>query len=155
MPCFRYHGMDIVPSVIDANQQRFRSDPQTTFSVGELSSSALPNGADLVLCRDALQHLPLLAGVSLLENIARSKPRLVLVGSYLGPGTRNRNVRAGEYYDINLVEGPYNLTNFIDAVSENTPTVERNKYLLVFDGDAFATVDFAKMRVRAEQFISH
>jgi Methyltransferase domain len=150
VPCFRYHGMDVVPGVIEASQRRFHGDNLTTFAVGELSTVPMPSGADLVLCRDALQHLPLLVGISLLENIARSKPRLVVVGSYLGAGTKNVNIKPGEYFDINLSEPPFNMTQYFDAISENTPVVERNKYLLVFEGTVFQSLNFDAMKTRAQ-----
>ena len=39
----------------------------------------LPHGYDLILCRDTLQHLPLMAAVAALENFARSGARFLLV----------------------------------------------------------------------------
>jgi hypothetical protein len=39
----------------------------------------VPSGYDLILCRDALQHLPLLSVVDALENFARSDARYLLV----------------------------------------------------------------------------
>ena len=41
--------------------------------------SADATGYELILCRDALQHLPLLSVVDALENFARSDARFLLV----------------------------------------------------------------------------
>jgi SAM-dependent methyltransferase len=52
----RYHGFDVVPAVVAANAARFGSEA-IRFDVIR-SVADLPQ-ADLVLCKDVLQHLPL------------------------------------------------------------------------------------------------
>lgn len=54
-------------------------DPLTLLHAQE----PLPNGYELILCRDALQHLPLLSVVAALENFARSDARYLLVRTEL------------------------------------------------------------------------
>jgi len=50
-----YHGFDVVDSVIDTNKQCFASDNITFATMRSISD--LPK-ADLVICKDVLQHLP-------------------------------------------------------------------------------------------------
>lgn len=60
IPCFRYHGTDVVQSVININLETFNKYRSwVDFSVQDLSSNrtSLPSGYDLILSRDALQHL--------------------------------------------------------------------------------------------------
>ena len=158
-PCFTYHGVDVVPSVIAASAAEFAGDPHTTFAVADLAGEPLPSGGvtapwDLVLCRDALQHLPLLSVVAVLENIARARPRFLAVGSYLeGPGV-NRDVRVGDYFLINLRNAPFNLSGTEDVFDEQTVGAtaadrSENKFILLFSGAYLETVDFAAMRARA------
>ena len=52
----RYIGVDIVPSVIEANRKAFARDG-VEFRCGDFTSIDLP-AADLVICKDVLQHLP-------------------------------------------------------------------------------------------------
>lgn len=81
-PDFRYLGLDITRSVIQANRVKFASKPNWRFDVADLSASALPRGYDLVFTRDALQHLDCRSVVASLRNIANSGAKHMLVGSY-------------------------------------------------------------------------
>jgi hypothetical protein len=119
-PCFVYSGLDVVESVVAANagKPEFAGDARVSFAVADLSAAgaALPHGFDMILCRDALQHLPLLDAIDVLENFARAAPRLLAVGSYLdaaarwGSAPRNKNILTGDYYHISLLEPPFNLS---------------------------------------------
>jgi hypothetical protein len=64
IPCFRYHGVDIVASVIRNNTKTFQAPifrDWVKFSEVDLSSadSTLPTGYDMIFSRDAMQHLSL------------------------------------------------------------------------------------------------
>lgn len=52
----RYYGFDVVASVIEANGRQFASDTVTFHLLSEMAN--LPS-ADLVVCKDVLQHLPI------------------------------------------------------------------------------------------------
>jgi SAM-dependent methyltransferase len=52
-----YLGLDVVPSVIEGNINEF-SGPNVRFQCADLSNATLPR-ADLLLCKDVLQHWPL------------------------------------------------------------------------------------------------
>ena len=51
-----YVGMDIVPSVIQHNRERY-GGPGVEFMVTPEDPSRLPD-AELLICKDILQHLP-------------------------------------------------------------------------------------------------
>jgi len=57
-PNFRFHGVDVVASVVQANTQHFQSEgiDYVTFQQLDLIDEALPRDYDIVLCRDALMH---------------------------------------------------------------------------------------------------
>jgi hypothetical protein len=111
----------------------------------------------MILCPDALPHIPLLDAVDVLENFARAAPRVLAVGSYLDGGggggapPANRDIAVGEYFHINLLAPPFNLSSPLDILDENTPTkdAKERKFLLVYAGDALAAADFAAMRESA------
>jgi hypothetical protein len=82
IPCFRYYGVDVAPLAIERAKDLHAGDDLTSFTLGDVSRVQLPVGVDLVLCRDALQHLPMIEAVKLLRNLAAAKPKHVLLGSY-------------------------------------------------------------------------
>jgi hypothetical protein len=63
--------------------------------------------ADLVLCRDAMQHLSLPDGLAMLEAIVASGSRWLLASTYVA-GT-NREIATGDAYAPNLEAQPFNL----------------------------------------------
>ena len=153
----------VVPSVVAANAARYAGDEHVRFAEADLSAVSLPpGGADLILCRDALQHIPLLDAIDVLQNFARARPRVLAVGSYLDGGVvaagapddaprppeRNREIPAGEYYHINLLAPPFNMSEPLDILDENTPVKDarERKFLLVYAGDYLAELDFDAMR---------
>jgi hypothetical protein len=58
--CIRYTGLDVVRSVVASNMERFSNESQWDFAVHDFTVKVPPQ-ADLIFCRDALQHLPIMA----------------------------------------------------------------------------------------------
>lgn len=59
-PTFRYHGVDVVESLVRAVESKYASYLATgrvEFSVCDISQQALPSGYELIFSRDALMHL--------------------------------------------------------------------------------------------------
>lgn len=54
---FRYHGVDVVESIINASIVKYADRKDWQFSVCDFSQQDLPNGYELIFSRDALQHL--------------------------------------------------------------------------------------------------
>ena len=59
MPGARYLGLDVVRPIVANATDRFADEPQWTFAVHDFITGPPPQ-ADLLFCRDALQHLPVL-----------------------------------------------------------------------------------------------
>jgi hypothetical protein len=150
-PCFSYAGVDVVASVVAENVAKVAGDARARFAVADLSApdAELPRGADLLLCRDALQHLPFANAIGVLEAIARARPRLVAIGSYVTSAEANADIAVGEYYRINVLAAPFNLTAPLDEIDELSPKGSDRKFLLLFTGEYIASLDFAAMRERA------
>lgn len=83
IPCFRYTGVDVVASVVERDRVSLRHlAPRAQFHVSDVSR-AIPGGAhDLILSRDALQHLPWRTVVDVLEQYCATHSTFLLVGSY-------------------------------------------------------------------------
>src|SRR5688500_757022 len=66
----RYVGVDIVPALIERNQREFGSD-RVRFEVADMTTDPLPR-CDMILCRDAMIHLPTSLIVSTLRGFRAS-----------------------------------------------------------------------------------
>ncbi|HJW40266.1 MAG TPA: class I SAM-dependent methyltransferase [Rhizomicrobium sp.] len=69
-----YTGIDIVPSVIEANKTRY---PDRTFFCLDATVDAMPR-ADMVICREVLFHLSFADGRKVIENLKCSGTRYFL-----------------------------------------------------------------------------
>jgi hypothetical protein len=99
-----YLGLDIVPSVIAANQSRFGSDVRS-FALCNAVSDPLPT-AEIVLCREILFHLSFADARALLANVVRSKARWLLATTDPMTGF-NADIESGDFRVINLCAAPF------------------------------------------------
>jgi len=71
---FKYHGLDIVESVINKSILKYRKENKNwLFSVYDMSESDLLANYDLILSRDALQHLTFQIAIKVLKSYALTK----------------------------------------------------------------------------------
>jgi SAM-dependent methyltransferase len=104
LPITRYIGSDIVPRLVEIARIRY-GRPQREFRTLDLCKDVLPQ-VDLLLCRDCLMHLSEEMIFLALANIIRSDIKYLLISSY--PDGRNRSIRLGDWFPINLCAAPYN-----------------------------------------------
>ena len=152
MEAFHYVGLDIVPSVIEANRRTFSRYPRMSFDVVDFSKipirflgreSVREKGPSAIFSRDALQHLPLNTVVDALESFSQSEVEYIIVGSYHTVG-ENKNVHVGGYFNINLSKKPFHLLPApLDVVEEETPD---GKHMVVYKREDLEKVDFDAMR---------
>jgi SAM-dependent methyltransferase len=112
LPC-AYVGVDIVPSVIEANRARHSSD-RRDFLCLDAVDDELPK-ADVVLCREVLFHLSFSDARNLLSNIYATGARYLLATSEPRV-SNNRDVPSGDFREINLAFKPYDLGNPINHI---------------------------------------
>ena len=104
----RYVGVDIVPGLVRANQEKYGSDV-VSFRHIDITRDELPR-SDLILCRDCLVHLPLQAALDALRNFKRSGSRYLLTTTY--PGllrTNKRLIIIGNWRPLDLTLPPFSL----------------------------------------------
>ncbi len=101
-----YTGIDIVPSLIAANNARVaRGDLSGRFLVADITRDALP-ACDLILCRDCLVHLSF-------QNIARAMSRFRASGAQFLLVTTfpewedNRDCEDGDWRALNMTKAPF------------------------------------------------
>jgi SAM-dependent methyltransferase len=103
-----YIGYDVVKSVIEANRRAF-SREGIVFIQADGIDADLPE-ADLLLCKDVLQHLPNEDVVSLMKQLHKFKH--CLITNDVNPATltsENPDVVKGETRPIDLSQPPFSL----------------------------------------------
>lgn len=98
-----YIGIDLVPAAVERARARH---PDRDLRVADIRRDALP-AVDLVILRDALQHLPIADARAALANIARSGSRWLLASTY--EGGANVDVTDGGDWCPDLGESPFDL----------------------------------------------
>jgi len=102
----QYTGMDVVPELIDRNQQRYGT-ATTRFVSGDITRDTLPT-VDLIMSRDCLVHLSLQDGCRALNQFKQSGSCYLLVTTY--PETqKNKDTPTGSWKPLNLCRPPFNL----------------------------------------------
>jgi hypothetical protein len=149
---FRYLGVDIVDTLIDELNIKFRKANKIKFLAADFTQPLVdPNqiiSYELILSRDGFQHLPLSKIVDALYNFSNLKrARYLLVSSYL-KNNLNKNIRIGDYFPINLTVHPFNMTGYISIFKEiNAKMNDDQKYLLLYDiPNYLAKLDFDKIK---------
>lgn len=112
-----YIGIDIAPEAIRRAQSRH---PDRQYHVGNVAKMRLP-ACDLIICRDAIQHLSLRDGMAVVSKLVDSGARWMLASTYVE--SVNDDVPTGFFYSPNLEAEPFGL-----------PAPER----LIFDGYDYA-----------------
>jgi hypothetical protein len=97
-----YIGVDVVSELIASNQQKHG---KFRFQKLDIITDDLPR-ADLILCRDALQHFPYRAIRRTISNFQRSGARYLLATTH--PQSANRDVPVMSYWrPLNLQADPF------------------------------------------------
>jgi hypothetical protein len=97
-----YLGLDVAPEAIVKARV---IHPDREYKVADVSVSC--PSADLILCRDAMQHLPLRDAVAVLDAIRVSGSRWLLASTYVAG--HNVRIHAGGFYEPDLEAPPFDL----------------------------------------------
>jgi hypothetical protein len=105
--------MDVVCPLIEKHKGTFADKPYMSFRCVDASHEPIPQGYDLVLSCDSLQHLPMADAYAFLHNVVNSGAKYLLVGSYLHR-ERNENLDHADKnsgsitaYAVNLLQAPF------------------------------------------------
>lgn len=111
-----YIGADVVPAIVQANTDRHGSQ-RRRFVRLDLRTDDLPR-ADLVLCRDALDHLSY-ADIDLaLANLVRAGSTYLLATTY--PGRTNADIASGDWRPLDLQSEPITLGEPMELINERS-----------------------------------
>jgi hypothetical protein len=126
LPITHYIGSDIVPRLVADARIRYGHD-QREFRTLDLCKDELPQ-VDLLLCRDCLMHLSEEMIFLALANIVRSGIKYLLISTY--PDGRNRPIRIGDWFPINLCAPPYNFPAPLRVIDDWVPPFDRRQLAL-------------------------
>lgn len=103
-----YSGYDIVKSVIEENKKLY-SHPNRLFVHGDALTSDLPQ-ADLLICKDVLQHLPHVDIFTFLKQLSKFKYCLIMNDVDFDTETSlNNDVVKGDYRSLDLTKKPFDI----------------------------------------------
>lgn len=113
-----YIGGDIVPQLIDRNNEVYQND-RTRFVVANVITDNFPQ-ADIWICRDCLIHFSFNDILATFENFARSEIDYLLTTTHVNQaGFKNMDIRTGDARVIDLFSEPFFLPrNYLDAVDD-------------------------------------
>ncbi|MEZ2141588.1 class I SAM-dependent methyltransferase [Bradyrhizobium sp. DN5] len=101
-----YTGIDIVPSLIEANRRRVAGGGSSgRFLVADITRDALPR-ADVILCRDCLVHLSFANIDRTLARFRESGARLLLATTF-PEWDANRDCEDGDWRALNMEKPPF------------------------------------------------
>lgn len=110
-----YTGVDIVPAIISRNQELYGS-PYIRFAVADITRDVLPR-ADLILCRDALDHLSLRRARRAIGRLKETGSSYLLVTTH--PSASNNDIRNGYWRPLDLTKPPFSFSQPLRTIVEN------------------------------------
>jgi hypothetical protein len=113
----RYVGVDIVPSLIERNAQRYGSD-RIAFACADITADPLPE-ADAVLCRDCFIHLPTRQIRRALANFRASGIRYLLLTNDSDVEAYH-DIPAGSFRRVNFLRPPFSFPEPLFVLNEST-----------------------------------
>eukprot|EP00039_Didymoeca_costata_P014090 m.223387 g.223387 ORF g.223387 m.223387 type:complete len:294 (-) comp15943_c0_seq1:96-977(-) len=130
-----YVGLDVSPRVAQFNSERYWFHKNKHFQAWDLSCelpqlmiseySAEFKPFDMIHIRDVIQHLPLEVGKLAVQNIKASGIKYVVATTF--KNGKNRNVKAGSFYENDLGKEPFNLPEPIDCVKSHLPPADKKE----------------------------
>jgi hypothetical protein len=109
-----YLGIDIVPSLVEANTAEFGS-PKVRFEHADVCAVGTMPRADLVYAKEIMFHLPIRNIMQMIENIRASGSRLLLATIIREDGDGNRDVQPGQWFPLDLTKPPFGFPEPIEC----------------------------------------
>jgi len=111
-----YFGLDIVPSIVEALQERYRRDARRTFLLADLTRDALPR-CDLILSRDCLVHFSFATLDRALRNLKASGATWLLTTTF-PELERNEEIEDADWRPLNCERAPLNWPAPVEVINE-------------------------------------
>lgn len=108
----QYNGIDIVKPVIEENKKKYGS-PTIQFTHADACAGELPS-ADLLICKDVLQHLSNQDIAFFLKQTSKYKHCLLTndITDTESASKDNQAIKTGGFHSLNLGEHPFEVKGF-------------------------------------------
>jgi len=110
----QYYGYDTSSIIIDANNKKYKRK-NINFIYNDLDQAVDFKAADLLICKDVLQHLSYHNIHKILLQLHKYK-HFFIIGNTgrMGETTVNRNIKDGGCRDLDIRNPPFNVQNLED-----------------------------------------
>lgn len=112
----RYVGIDIVPSIVEALQERHRGDVRRSFQLGDLARDPLPR-CDLILSRDCLVHFSFATLGRAMRNLKASGATWLLATTF-SELERNEDIEDADWRPLNFERSPFHWPAPLELINE-------------------------------------
>lgn len=112
----RYVGIDIVPSIVEALQQRYRDDGHRSFLLSDITHDPLPH-CDLILSRDCLVHFSFRTLRRAVRNLKASGATWLLTTTF-PELERNDDIEDADWRPLNLERAPFHWPAPAEIINE-------------------------------------
>jgi len=129
----RYIGIDVVPELIQQNQERY-GDLAKSFIDLDITRDPLPR-ADVILCRDCLVHFSYEDIFATLRNFRRSESTYLLTTTFIKLA-ENSDIKSGGWRPLNLQLPPFGFSEpaaVIDEKCTHTGGIYADKRLVLWE----------------------
>jgi hypothetical protein len=111
-----YIGCDVVPEVIDRNCKMYANQFRE-FKVLDITRDDVPT-ADLILCRQCLNHLSFRYILATIDNFKKSKSKYLLVTTCRNAKANRDTFTSAAWRSLNMQLPPFNFPNPIKFIVE-------------------------------------
>ena len=111
-----YVGMDIVPSIIEALQQRYQGDMRRSFVLADMTRDPLPR-CDLILSRDCLVHFSFATLRRAVRNLQASGATWLLTTTF-PELERNEDIEDADWRPLNFERAPLDWPAPVEVINE-------------------------------------
>lgn len=130
---FKYTGFDIVAALIEDNKKKFETN-KIKFAKANIITDVLPK-SDVIICRDALVHLPTSDITETLRNFKKSNSKYILITHYPNTKVNEEIAYMGNWRSLNFTIAPFNFPKPLIIIKEdpdNRVGVLRDKSLALW-----------------------
>lgn len=144
---FHYLGIDIVQSVIDANNTMY-ADEKRRFVCLDATKQLIEPWGDVAICREVLFHLSFKNAFQLLRNIRAAGFKYILLTSDSSIWF-NSDIRDGDFRRINLLKSPFWLSSPESQLADDR--VFRGRVIGVWSASALEGASLGVLRSKPQR----
>ena len=141
MPNIKYTGVDIVPSIIQANNQKFGNE-NFDFKVIDAVEEDVNGDFDLIMSRFVMIHLDNADNERFLNKLKKINSKFIALTSAPTLKENYDLKKTGKYRDVNLEISPYNLKNKIKTITDIKNLKQNQDMFSFYDSTEFNKTDF-------------